>query len=346
MISEYAESLASGKREPGVSVIMPLYNKAPYVRRAIDSILSQSHQNFELIIVDDGSTDKSADAVREILDSRIRMLSQVNRGKCVARNVGISAAQFNLIAFLDADDEWMPDFLETVIDLYQRFPDASVWGTAYSEVSPDGKFRSMPIPAEILDQGEGLIVNFFTFSLQIQQPCNASSTMVRKEALDTVGGFPEKLARLGDTDTLFRLALRYPIAYCPIAKAVYHMEAANRSDCYLYSGNFLFFQHAKNWLSENTKNRLGDDVLKYLGHYHTRGLYRNWITGNKSAAREIIQDCSRIKGYRLTCLLWRLWILIPYPLVRYYLRLRGRVSRMLGRVGETAPVKSIFREHN
>jgi glycosyltransferase involved in cell wall biosynthesis len=331
--------------QPHVSVVMPLYNKEHYVLRAVNSVLSQSYPRFEILIVDDGSTDSGPDIVRGITDPRIRLFTQPNRGKCTARNHALSMASADLIAFLDADDEWMPDFLETVINLRSSFPEAAVWGTAYYEITPDGTKRCIPMSDTLKRQTGGLIINFFRFSLQYQQPCNASSTMVAKDALVKAGGFPDCLARLGDTDTLFRLALRYPVAYCPVEKAIYHMEAVNRSDAYLYSGNYLFFKHARTFLKENRPVlTLDEDVLQYLGYYHTRGLYRNWITRNREAMREIIRDCSGIKGYRKTCFFWRLLAGIPRPLVKVFVRMRYVVARCLGRSGMMPPVRSIFRD--
>lgn len=339
------EEKLTGSDQPVVSVVMPLYNKEHYVLRAVKSVLSQSFSRFELLIVDDGSTDGGPDIIRRINDPRIRLFFQPNRGKCTARNHAVSMAAAALIAFLDADDEWMPDFLETVINLKASFPEADVWGTAYYEIAPDGTRRSIMMSDTLRRQTGGMIINFFRFSLQYQQPCNASSTMVSKDALVKVGGFPDCLARLGDTDTLFRLALRYPVAYCPVEKAIYHMEAENRSDAYMYSGNYLFFDHARAFLRESGPDlKLEEDVLQYLGYYHTRGLYRNWITGNREAMRDIIRDCSGIRGYRKTCFLWRFLAGIPYPLVTFCIRMRYVLARLLGRCGVMPPVRSIFRD--
>ena len=125
-----------------VSIVIPLYEKAAYIQRAIESVLAQTHQNFELIVIDDGSTDGGGNIVRRFTDPRIRMIVQKNTGKCVARNRAIKQASSDLVAFLDADDEWLPDFLETVLALWEKFPEAGTWGTAYSEIRPKGQLRN------------------------------------------------------------------------------------------------------------------------------------------------------------------------------------------------------------
>jgi len=95
-----------------VSVIVPLYNKAPYVRRALDSVAAQTFGDFELIVVDDGSTDEGASVVESFGDGRVRLIRQENTGPGAARNRGINEARGEVLAFLDADDEWLPTYLE------------------------------------------------------------------------------------------------------------------------------------------------------------------------------------------------------------------------------------------
>src|SRR5712692_9736802 len=95
-----------------VSIVVPLYNKAPYVRRALDSIAAQTFSDFEVIVVDDGSTDDGPSVVANYGDSRVRLVRQPNAGPGAARNAGLAQTQGELIAFLDADDEWLPTYLE------------------------------------------------------------------------------------------------------------------------------------------------------------------------------------------------------------------------------------------
>lgn len=324
-----------------ISVIIPLYNKAAHVRRAVDSVLAQTFADFELVVVDDGSTDGGANIIREYADPRIRLVQQANAGASAARNRGVAEAKAELVAFLDADDEWAGDFLETVLALRKRFAQAAVWGTAYTEMHPGGQLRQLPLDEKTRRQAAGLLINFFLFSIQIGQPCNCSSMMVRKDALLEVGGFPAELVRLTDTHTLFRLALRHPIAYYPIAKAIYHMEAENRTGGCVYSGNFQFFEAARAFSRAlGTASHIGADVKQYLGEMHTGGLYRNWLAGNRAAMREIIRDCGGIKGYGIRCFLWRPLVCIPHPVVLFGWRLQ---SRMRGRDGKLPPVRSVYR---
>ena len=326
-----------------VSVVIPLYNKANHIARAVGSALAQTHADLELIVVDDGSTDGSRDVVRRFADSRIRLISQANAGVSAARNRGVAEARTELVAFLDADDEWLEDFLQTVMALRARFPEAALWGTAYAMKSFEGRLVPVRIDESIRRHTSGTLINFFRAAVP-EQPMNASSMMVLKEALLEAGGFAEDLVRLEDSEMLFRMALRHPVAYCPVVKAIYHMEADNRSDAWLYSGNFPFFKAARAFLKEHEASPLlRRDIERYLGYRHTRGLSRNWLAGNRAAMQDIFRDCGRIKGYRLMCRWWRLAACTPYPVVRLGMKLRSGLARLAGRRGGLPAVRSIYR---
>ena len=109
--------------ETRVRVVIPLYNKGILVRRALNSVLSQTYQNFEVVVVDDGSTDEGPEVVRECSDSRVRLIRQENAGPGAARNRGAQESQAPYLAFLDADDEWMPLFLEVYVECLRSHPD-------------------------------------------------------------------------------------------------------------------------------------------------------------------------------------------------------------------------------
>src|ERR1035437_1378650 len=163
------------------SVIIPLYNKANHICRAVKSVLGQTHADFELIVVDDGSTDGSGDRVREFVDRRIHLFRQTNAGASAARNRGVSEARGELVAFLDADDEWMPDFLETVMQLHSRFSQAKVCGTGYA--MQDGLGRRTRV--QPLKTGKACLINYWA-AAAVTQPINASSMLIERHALQEI----------------------------------------------------------------------------------------------------------------------------------------------------------------
>lgn len=108
------------------SVVIPLYNKEKYIRNTLKSVLDQTVHNFEIIVVDDGSTDGSLQAANSIANEKIKVISQKNAGVAVARNVGVENAKADYIAFLDADDKWQPNYLENIEKLIDEFPESDI----------------------------------------------------------------------------------------------------------------------------------------------------------------------------------------------------------------------------
>ena len=157
-----------------ISVVIPLYNKEKHIRHTVESILNQSFTNFELIIIDDGSTDSSADVVRSIQDNRIRFIQKQNEGVSVARNVGIINAETPYVAFIDADDEWDCDFLKEIVELIQKYPDAGIWATAFSVQERNGERYELTYPFLPLHDGQTLIENYFQSSMEYSPLCSSS----------------------------------------------------------------------------------------------------------------------------------------------------------------------------
>jgi len=200
-----------------VSIVMPLYNKAPYVERAIRSVLAQTYADFELVVVDDGSTDGGASLVSGLADLRIRVLKQVNQGPGAARNRGVQAAQCPLIAFLDADDEWNPRFLESGIGALEAHPGAvAVFSNNQCTHKHAPEIRRRRFPAAVL------LSDYYAFWRRHGTAMSSSSTLVRREALLAAGGFP-MARRVGeDLDTWFRLAARGSVVFLPEVLSIYH----------------------------------------------------------------------------------------------------------------------------
>jgi glycosyltransferase involved in cell wall biosynthesis len=185
---------------PLVSVVMPAYNVAWCVRRAIDSALAQSLPEREVIVVDDGSTDDTA-AVLASYGDRIRVIHQQNAGMSAARNVGIRAAQGSLIAFLDADDYWLPHKLALQVELMRSHPDIGFCSTAARVENPQGELLNVWGCPGV--SGDVLRV-LFAENAAIAGGCSA--VMVRRELLDRAGLFDESLRGFEDPDLWIRLA--------------------------------------------------------------------------------------------------------------------------------------------
>jgi len=215
------------------SVIIPLYNKERHIRRALMSVLKQTCPDFEVIIVDDGSTDKGVKQIPDLrIDDRVRIITQDNRGVCAARNTGIRAAQYPYIAFLDADDSWETNFLEEIHNLIRDYPDCGLYATAFQRRFSDGRiqrYRYAGIPFAH-DGQSGIIPNFFYALAYGQDPVTASSVCVPRQILDQCGVFPDGVGQLQeDVDLWLRIACRYPVAFSGTICANYHADADNRA---------------------------------------------------------------------------------------------------------------------
>ncbi len=217
-----------------VTVVIPLFNKAREISRALDSVCSQSSAPDTILVVDDGSTDEGPAIVQAYDDPRIRLIRQSNAGPGPARNRGITEAETALVALIDADDEWLPGFLETVLQLRSRFPQAGLWAANYRMVPEESgagaeclspRFGGLSSP---LPQAPLLIDDFFR-CLDGDCPVCASNVLGRRSVFLELGGFSGE-TRIGeDWDMWFRIALKYPIAFTPSVQAVYRLDASNRA---------------------------------------------------------------------------------------------------------------------
>lgn len=188
-------------RRPKVSVIIPTYNRGFIIRKSIDSVLKQTFEDFELIIVDDGSTDNTKEVVNSYGDSRIRYIYQGNSGACAARNKGISVAQGNYISFHDSDDEWFPTKLEIQLSMLER-TDADIVTCQMIRINEDKSETVIPYLAE----------SKFV-SLSTLPPGLSTQTFFMKRKVAECIKFDPNMPRLQDMEWLIRACETYSI-YC------------------------------------------------------------------------------------------------------------------------------------
>lgn len=206
-----------------ISIVIPLYNKKGQVSNTIATVLAQTYQDFEVIIVNDGSTDDSVAEVEKVQDSRIRLIHQQNAGVSVARNRGIEASKGDLIAFLDADDEWTPGYLETQYQLFQKYPDCSVFACNYEFRDVEGKVTPTIIRKLSFAEEDGILTNYFEVASCSHPPLWTSAIMVKKNAIQAIGGFPVGIKSGEDLLTWARLSIRGQIAFCKTPLAIYNL---------------------------------------------------------------------------------------------------------------------------
>lgn len=296
---------------PLISVVIPLYNKEPYIKRAINSVLSQQVQEFELIIVDDGSTDKSAEVVKSITDKRIKLIHQENAGVSAARNRGIKESQTDLIAFLDADDEWMPNILETILRLRKKYPGAGAYTTAYKIYDDSGKVINPNYNGIPPSPWEGLITNYFLLTSCGQYPVCSSCVVVPRNIFLEVGVFPVGVCLGEDLDMWGRIALKYPIVFSRKIGAIYHREAVNRACNERINIEQYHFVNTANEAIKcgQVAKEVLPDLKEYIAYLQIKTASNNVIKGGNKSALKILLNCETKKLY------WKKWIWIFLSLI-------------------------------
>lgn len=239
------------------SIIIPLYNKAPYIRKCMQTIFAQTFTDYEVIVVNDGSTDDSLEQLGALsfdlsekkpeLFEKIRIVEQENQGVSTARNNGVKLARYDYIAFLDADDWWEPSYLEEMKGLIERYPKGGLYSSSYYKV-----LRGRNIPAVMgVEEGfaEGAIDYFDVYARTMYQPVWTGAAVIRKGIFDAFGGFNPRLKMGEDFDLWYRVALQYPVVllHKPLAYYNQDVEQASRaigSKLYQPEEHFLFSNYS------------------------------------------------------------------------------------------------------
>lgn len=295
-----------------ISVIIPLYNKVNTVERAVRSVLDQTVSEFELIVVNNGSTDGSEDVVKRIDDPRIILISQPNQGVSMARNKGVAIAKGDYVAFLDADDEWRPTFLETVLRMREKYPDCAVFATAYQRCNARGvltdiRLQQVPVSETfILD-------NYFEVAATSDPPFCSISVMVKKAALQAIGGFPKGIHQGEDLLTWARLAANYTVAYCRIPQSIFYTgEDSTMDKPKRVPSEADEVGSALECLYKERPNLIG--LRQYLSHWHKMraSIYLRLPNASRNCRKEIREAQRWHKNRKL--IIYKILLFLPYTL--------------------------------
>ena len=203
------------------SVIIPLYNKAPYVRKALETVCAQTYREYEIIVINDGSTDNSAIIAEEYLNGvegiSYKILFQQNAGVSVARNNGVAQASGEYIAFLDADDWWEPTYLEKMAQLIEDYPDAGLYACNYVYYKPGKTHVALNIPTGYINYPK-------SYYESGAMPVTSITAIMPRTVFDEMGGFPLGI-KLGEDFLLWaKTAMHYPVAFCEEPLAYYNND--------------------------------------------------------------------------------------------------------------------------
>ena len=204
------------------SVIIPVYNKGPYIKKALESVMGQSFRDFELVVVDDGSADDSYDVAKSVLDDskvKYQLLQQKNAGVSTARNNGVAASCGDYLCFLDADDWWESSFLEKMDQFIRDYPEAGIYGTNYYYVK-NGRSRVFVSGVET-----GYINYCQSYAQTLRMPFCVGAVCVSRQVFDGMGGFRPHLKLGEDFDLWIKIVLKYKVAYLNEPLLYYYQDS-------------------------------------------------------------------------------------------------------------------------
>jgi glycosyltransferase involved in cell wall biosynthesis len=235
---------------PLISVIIPVYKKEQYITKCIESVLFQTFTDFELLLIDDGSPDKSGQICDEysLKDSRIKVFHKSNGGVGNARNYGMDKAQGQYFAFLDADDEWMCEHLMNVSQTIKQFPDCGLYACARISRFPDGSEKTIRFDKQTTTT---FLLNDLLRNIAASKVITSGIT-ISATAYKTTGGFREVVTRGEDSDLWLRIACKYPVAYHNEPSFYYHIATGNNSTETALKAGFPYWE----WYGYPYHNRI------------------------------------------------------------------------------------------
>ena len=261
------------------SVIIPLYNKAPYIAKAIDSVLTQTFTGFELVIVDDGSKDNSAQVAEMAIKGcdNCRLIRQENAGVSMARNNGVALSQGEYLCFLDADDWWAPTFLEEMSKLIDEFPDAGIYGTGYTIVN-ETRHKTRVSPIGVDSSFEKGYINYCqVYAKTLAMPLTSISVAVPRLVFDEMEGFPKGI-KLGEDFLLWvRIALKYKVVLINRPLSFYNqdVDVVNRGVGKLHNPEEHMLWNV-DFLAEEEK--INPDYKQLIDNLRTYGLLPYYLS--------------------------------------------------------------------
>lgn len=278
--------------KPNFTVVIPLYNKASHILRTLKSITWQKYPAMEIIVVDDGSTDEGPTLVEKLEIENLRLIRQKNQGVSAARNRGIEEARYEYIAFLDADDEWLPLYLDEIAGLVNKFPEASFYGTSYQIVESGNNYIDAKIHP-LSDDPKGILLDdFFDIASRGDLPFTMSSITIKHSLFSKIGGFPLGEPIGEDQDLFCRAAMATQIAYSINIHSLYHKDAQNQASKENIPEVECAFSArvTANAIKNEINNKARTSMLRYSAAHLCHIAKLNILSNRFTQARKLLAD--------------------------------------------------------
>ena len=306
-----------------VTVVIPLYNKAAYIRQTLKSAIGQTHLADEIVIVDDSSNDGSVAAIRDLLGSRVRLVRQANAGPGPARNRGVAEAKSEWIAFLDADDVWRPEHLATLGEVAAAFPSAAAVASRHERIKSDGIFLSVETAPR-----SARLIQFF-LEAKDSETLHTSAVAVRRKTLSHAGGFGA-FCPGEDLDLWIRIALEHDIARSERITTGYRQHTGGLMNALDHGGSFdaehqPMFATLAAALAATDDPARQRDIRDLRDSLLINSVKQELYRGECRAARLLIRDCDRVGAAAPR--IYRLLAWLPSRLAVATIRIAVRLRR-------------------
>ena len=306
------------------SVVIPLFNKAPYVRKALESVCGQTYRDFELIVVNDGSTDDSFNVAKEVLDASgldYQLIHQANAGVSTARNNGVAASHGDFICFLDADDWWEPTFLERMDWLIKEYPDAGIYGVNYYIINRGKQRVALHIPST------GYI-NYCDCYRKLQMPLTSISVAIPQDVFRSMGGFRPHLKLGEDFDLWIRIALTKKVAYLDEPLAYYFQDS---NPVWRGTGHLTAPEAHMLWNLDylESEEQTNPDYKRLIDELRTRGLLSYYLSDKYREAAK--GELAKVDWSKQPIKV-RLRYMSPVPVLKFRKKLKKYGSRIKQRI--------------
>lgn len=257
------------------SVIIPLYNKEQSIVNTLLSVLNQTYKDFEIVVINDGSTDSSVNLVKKIKDERIKIIHQENKGVSAARNRGIKEASYDWVAFLDGDDLWEANHLQEIVNMMDLYPAEKIFVTSFQYSDGREMFKH---------QRDGIIFEIKKYFKEVikEELIWTSIIVIHRQCFEKSGLFNVLFNRGEDLDLWARLAKEYKIVKSLRITAIYKIDAENRTNlsrdlkkCHYY--HFDLYNYDSEDEVEYYKTFLFNRIIEYLySQYYYTGFKLLW----------------------------------------------------------------------
>ena len=299
-----------------ISVIIPLYNKGFIISETLNSVLAQTFTDFEVVIVNDGSTDNSLEIVSQFTDERIRLYSQENKGVSKTRNAGIEYAKGELIAFLDADDFWYPNHLEEIYQLYIDYPECGFYASRYfMKISKKNTIKTTYNQA-VSDNFKGILPDYFFASIQYRVGLT-SAVAIPKRIIKKDFLFNPELNGQEDLELFTKIAIQKPVAITNKYTVEYNFSIENQLSKiqFIQKKIIKFNQFSK----DESKNK---SLKKFLDLYRLEYALQFRIIGDSKESKFYLKDITTKIPFKT-----RILLVTPSPVLRFLIKIKHSLKK-------------------